>query len=34
MKGKTITGYYWDGKDSYVIYKDEDGNTEMVLDSN
>jgi hypothetical protein len=30
----TIAGYYFDGKDHYVIYQDEDGNTEMVLESN
>jgi len=23
----SIVGYYWDGKHSYVIYKDEYGNT-------
>jgi hypothetical protein len=27
-------GYYWDGKDSYVIYQDENGNTKLVLESN
>jgi hypothetical protein len=31
---KTIVGYYWDGKEHYVIYQDEDGNTNMVLESN
>jgi len=30
----TIKGYYFDGKDHYVIYQDENGNTEMVLESN
>jgi hypothetical protein len=30
----TIAGYYFDGKDHYVIYQDENGNTEMVLESN
>jgi hypothetical protein len=29
-----IVGYYYDGKDYYVIYQDEDGNTNMVLESN
>jgi hypothetical protein len=29
-----IVGYYYDGKDHYVIYQDEDGNTKMVLESN
>jgi hypothetical protein len=28
----TIVGYYWDGKDPYVIYQDDRGNTKMVLD--
>jgi hypothetical protein len=23
----TITGYYWDGINSYVIYQDKKGNT-------
>ena len=27
-------GYYWDGKDSYVIYQDENGHTKLVLESN
>jgi len=27
-------GYYWDGKDSYVIYQDENGRTKLVLESN
>jgi len=31
---KHIVGYYWDGKEHYVIYQDEDGNTKMVLESN
>jgi hypothetical protein len=30
----TIAGYYWDGKEHYVIYQNEDGNTKMVLESN
>jgi hypothetical protein len=29
-----IIGHYYDGKDHYVIYQDEDGNTKMVLESN
>jgi len=29
----TIVGYYWDGKEHYVIYQDEYGNTKMVLES-
>jgi hypothetical protein len=28
-----IIGYYYDGKDHYVIYQDEDGNKKMVLES-
>ena len=28
----TIAGYYWDGKEHYVIYQNEDGHTKMVLD--
>ena len=31
---KKIVGYYYDGKDHYVIHQDEDGNTKMVLESN
>jgi len=31
---KHIVGYYWDGKEHYVIYQDENGNTNMVLESN
>ena len=31
---KELIGYYWDGKDSYVIYQDEKGDTELVLESN
>ena len=31
---KELIGYYWDGKDSYVIYQDEKGNTKLVLESN
>ena len=31
---KHIVGYYWDEKEHYVIYQDEDGNTNMVLESN
>ena len=34
MKNKEIVGYYWDGKDRYIIYKDDNGYTEMVLESN
>jgi hypothetical protein len=30
---KKIFGYYYDGKDHYVIYQDKDGNTNMVLES-
>ena len=29
-----IIGYYYDGKDHYFIYQDEDGNKKMVLESN
>ena len=29
-----IVGYYFDGKDHYVIYQDEKGNSKMVLESN
>ena len=25
----TIIGYYWDGKQHYVIYQNEDGQTKM-----
>jgi len=25
MSKKTIDGYYYDGKDSYTLYKDRDG---------
>jgi hypothetical protein len=34
MKNKEIVGYYWDGKNQYIIYKDDNGYTEMVLESN
>lgn len=27
-----IVGHYFDGKDSYVIYRDENGNTKLVLE--
>jgi hypothetical protein len=27
----TVTGYYWDGKNHYVIYENENGDTKMVL---
>ena len=27
----TITGYYWDGINRYVIYQDKKGNTTMKL---
>jgi hypothetical protein len=27
----TVTGYYWDGKNHYVIYENKNGNTKMVL---
>ena len=30
---KELVGYYWDGKDHYVIYQNEKGNTHMVLES-
>ena len=26
---REISGYYYDGEKSYVLYKDEDGNIEM-----
>jgi hypothetical protein len=29
----TIAGYYWNGKEHYVIYQNEHGNTKMVLES-
>jgi len=29
---KQVIGYYWDGKDHYVIYQYENGTTKMVLD--
>jgi len=30
MKNKEEVGYYWDGKDSFIIEKDKRGNTKMV----
>jgi hypothetical protein len=30
----TIAGYYWNGKEHYVIYQNKQGNTKMVLESN
>ena len=30
MKNKEIVGYYWDGKDRYILYKDDNGYTKMV----
>jgi hypothetical protein len=27
----TIAGYYWNGKEHYVIYQNEQGNTKMVF---
>tara|TARA_R110000803_G_scaffold19543_1_gene51076 strand:+ start:1063 stop:1164 length:102 start_codon:yes stop_codon:yes gene_type:complete len=29
----TISGYYWDGTISWIILKDEDGNTTWVKES-
>ena len=30
---REISGYYYDGEKSYVLYKDEDGNIEMEEDN-
>ena len=30
---KEISGYYYDGKKSWILYKDEDGNIEMEEDN-
>ena len=30
---KEVSGYYFDGKKSYTLYQDKDGNTNMVLES-
>ena len=30
---REITGYYYDGEKSYVLYKDEDGNETMEEDN-
>jgi hypothetical protein len=32
MENMQIDGYYWDGTDHYIIYKDDNGNSKMVLD--
>jgi hypothetical protein len=29
MVDQILMGYYWDGRDNYVIYSDEDGYTTM-----
>ena len=31
---REITGYYFDGEKSWIIYKDEDGNETMEGDNN
>ncbi len=31
---REISGYYFDGKKSYIIYMDEDGNETMEEDKN
>ena len=31
---REITGYYFDGEKSWIIYKDEDGNETMEEDNN
>ena len=31
-KEKEISGYYYDGKKSWILYKDEDGNETMEED--
>jgi hypothetical protein len=28
----TVTGYYWDGKNHYVIYENKNGNTKLILE--
>ena len=30
---REIDGYYYDGKKSWILYKDEDGNVEMEEDN-
>lgn len=30
MENMQIDGYYWDGTDHYIIYKDDNGNSIMV----
>ena len=30
---REISGYYYDGKKSWILYKDEDGNIEMEEDN-
>ena len=30
---KEISGYYYDGEKSWILYKDEDGNVEMEEDN-
>tara|TARA_R110000782_G_scaffold140711_1_gene233317 strand:- start:1311 stop:1475 length:165 start_codon:yes stop_codon:yes gene_type:complete len=30
MKSKELMGYYWDGKDSFVIEKQENGSTKII----
>ena len=30
---KEISGYYYDGEKSWILYKDEDGNIEMEEDN-
>ena len=31
---REISGYYYDGEKSYIIYKDENGNETMEEDNN
>jgi hypothetical protein len=28
----TVAGYYWDGKNHYVIYENKNGNTKLILE--
>ena len=30
MKNKELMGYYWDGKDSFVIEKQDNGSTKII----
>ena len=30
---REISGYYYDGEKSWILYKDEDGNVEMEEDN-